>query len=190
VMSSASVNCIVRNTIVRWTRSKEIPVTTLLAEARVDFQPDHHRIGPTPDEIIFHYNIASGTIRGPRIELVAIANGGGEWDTVRGDGVIAFESRQLLRNPSGELVYVSFNGFYDVGEDGYENALDDLLTSTVPAEFVVRFHAAGEYRWLNRVLLFGRGQRDFSSHTLTVDIFALEPGSNSARSAQGARFQR
>lgn len=147
---------------------------TLLAEATVDFSPDHHLIGPTPDEIILHYSVASGRFRGPRVELVALANGGEEWDTVRGDGVITFESRQVLRSPAGDLVCAKFTGLYDVGNDGYIDALDDLLTSKVPAEFVVRFHtAAGEYRWLNRALFIGRGQRDFSLHTLGLQIFSI-----------------
>jgi len=64
---------------------------------------------------------------------------------------------------------------YDVGDDRYIDALDDLLTSKVPAEFVVRFYtAAKEYRWLNRTLFVGRGERDFSLHTFGLQIFALE----------------
>jgi Protein of unknown function (DUF3237) len=151
------------------------PMATLLAEAKVDFQLDHHLIGPTPDEIILHYVVASGTFHGPRIELAAIANCGDEWDTVRGDGVIAFESRQVLRSPAGDLVCINFTGLYDVGDDGYIDALDDLLRSKVPAEFVVRFYtAAKEYRWLNRGLFVGRGERDFSMHTFGLHIFAMD----------------
>ena len=147
----------------------------LLAEAKVDFQPNHHLIGPTPDEIILHYRVASGTFHGPDLQLVAIANCGEEWDTVRGDGVIAFDSKQVLRSPDGELVCASFAGLYDVGDDGYVDALDGLLKSKVPAEFVVRFYtAAREYRWLNRVLFVGRGERDFSLHTFGLQIFTME----------------
>ena len=147
----------------------------LLAEAKVDFKPDHHLIGPTPDEIILHYLIASATFQGPRIELAAIANSGAEWDTVRGDGVIVFESRQVLHSPEGELVCASFTGLYDVGDDGYVDALDDLLKSKVPAQFAVRFYtAAKEYRWLNRALFVGRGERDFSLHTFGLQIFAFQ----------------
>jgi len=147
----------------------------LLAEAKVDFKPDHHLIGPTPDEIILHYMVASGTFRGPRVELSAIANCGEEWDTVRADGVIAFESKQVLHSAAGELVCASFTGLYDVGDDGYVDALDDLLQSKVPAEFVVRFYtAAKEYRWLNRALFVGRGERDFSSDTFGLQILGLE----------------
>ncbi len=147
---------------------------TFLAEATLEFSPDHHLIGPTPDEIILHYIVASGRFHGPRMELAAIANGGEEWDTVRGDGVITFESKQVLRSPAGDLVCASVAGLYDVGDDGYVDALDDLLMSKVPAEFVVRFHtAAREYRWLNRALFVGHGQRDFALHTFGLQIFAM-----------------
>jgi hypothetical protein len=150
-------------------------VAKLLAEAKVDFQPDHHFIGPMPDEIIVHYLVASGRFQGPGIDLASIANCGEEWNTVRGDGVIAFESKQVLRNGNGDLVCASFTGLYDVGDDGYVDALDDLLTSKVPAEFVVRFYtAAKDYRWLNRTLFVGRGERDFLRHTFGLRIFALE----------------
>jgi hypothetical protein len=150
-------------------------VANLLAEAKVDFNPDHHLIGPTPDEILLHYVVASGMFQGPGIELAIIANCGEEWDTVRADGVIVFESKHVLHSPGGELVCASFTGLYDIGDDGYVDALDDLLQSKVPAEFVVRFYtAAKEYRWLNRGLFFGRGERDFSMHTFGLQIFALE----------------
>jgi Protein of unknown function (DUF3237) len=149
-------------------------VARLLAAGKVDFQPDHHHIGPAPDEIILHYVIASGALHGPRIELDVVANYGQEWDMVRGDGIIAFESRQLLRSPTGALVFATFSGLYDVGDDGYVDALDDMLTSKVPAEFVVRFYAAAqEYRWLNRELFVGHGERDFSLGTFGLQIFAL-----------------
>jgi hypothetical protein len=150
-------------------------VARLLAEAEVDFKPDHHLIGPTPDELMLHYVVASGIFHGPHIQLAAIANCGEEWDTVRADGVIAFESKHVLQSRAGELVCASFTGLYDVGDDGYVDALDDLLTSKAPAEFVVRFYtAAKDYRWLNRALFVGHGERDFSLHTFGLQIFALE----------------
>lgn len=150
-------------------------VARLLAEAKVDFETDHHLIGPAPDEIMLHYVVASGMFHGPGIELSAIANCGEEWDTVRADGVIAFESKHVLRSSAGELVCASLTGLYDVGDDGYVDALDDLLRSKVPAEFVVRFYtAAKDYRWLNRALFVGQGERDFSLHTFALQIFALE----------------
>lgn len=150
-------------------------MASVLVTGRVDFQPHHHCIGPAPDEVILHYVVASGTFQGPHMHLTAIANCGAEWGTVRGDGVIAFESRQILRTPRDDLVCASLFGLYDVGDDGYIDALDGALSSKVHAEFVVRFQvAAREYRWLNRGLFIGDGERDFGAHSLELRIFSLE----------------
>ncbi len=146
----------------------------LVAEAKFDFHPHRHLIGPAPDEIMLHYVVAAGTFQGPRIELTAVANCGAEWDTVRGDGVILFESRHVLHTPADDLVCASLSGLYDVGDDGYVDALDDVLTA-VPAEFTARFYTgAQEYRWLNRALFVGQGRRDFALHTLSLHIYELE----------------
>jgi len=147
----------------------------LLGEAVVDFHPDHHRIGPAPDEIIFHFVISSSTFEGPQVHLSAVPNCGVEWDTMRGDGVMTHESRHILRTPSDELICARLSGLYDAGNDGFLDALDDALTSKARAQVAIHFYtAAKEYRWLNRAQLIGFGQRDFSSHTLDLHVFCLE----------------
>jgi len=147
----------------------------LLGEASLCFAPEHYRIGPAPDEIILHYVIASGTFHGARLRLSAIPNCGVEWTRIGGDGVMVLESRQVLRSPSGDLVCASFSGIYDLGDDGYVDALGDALTSKVVAEVVIRFQTGAKtYRWLNRELFIGRGQRDFAARTLGLRIFSVE----------------
>jgi hypothetical protein len=94
---------------------------------------------------------------------------------VRGDGMIAFELRQVLHTCDGDPVSVTLSGLYDCGEDGYLEALDDVLLSQVHATFVVRFYTASkDYRWLNRALFVGRGERDFGSGVFRLQIFDLE----------------
>ena len=147
---------------------ERLPVAT----AALEFHPDHYCIGPAPDDIIFHYTVAAGMFEGPGIHLKIVANGGQEWDTMRADGVMAFESRHVLRTPSDDLVYATFSGMYDVGEDGYLDALDDALRLSAPAELAIRFYtSAKEYRWLNRVQCFGHGLRDFAADKLRLHIF-------------------
>jgi Protein of unknown function (DUF3237) len=147
----------------------------LLGEALLGFAPEHYRIGPAPDEIILHYVIASGTFHGARLRLSAIPNCGAEWNRVGGDGVMAFESRQVLQSPSGDLVCASFSGIYDLGDDGYVDALGDALTSKAGAEVAIRFQTGSKiYRWLNRELFIGRGQRDFAARTLRLRIFSVD----------------
>ena len=143
-----------------------------MAKVVLDFHPDHHCIGPAPDDILLHYTFASGAFKGPTMDLSVVPNVGGEWDTMHADGVISLESRQVLRTPSDDLVCATFSGVYDVGDDGYIEALDDTLISSARAELAIRFYSsATKYRWLNRVQFVGYGQRDFALHTLSLRIF-------------------
>ncbi len=147
-----------------------------LAEAALDFDPDHYRIGPAPDEVVFYYAIAWSTFEGPDLHLSAVSKCGGEWCTMRGDGVMSLKSKHVLRTQAGDLVYTTFFGTYDVGEDGYVDALDDSLSSTARAALTVRFYTgAKEYRWLNRAQFMGVGRRDFAAHGLQLRISYLEP---------------
>jgi Protein of unknown function (DUF3237) len=144
----------------------------LLAEGTLTFTSEHFRIGPAPDEIVLLYTVAFGTFEGPRLHLAAVPNTGAEWNSVRGDGVISLESRQLLRSSAGDLFYVTLSGVYDVGDDGYVDALDDVLKSSARADLAIRFYtAARNYRWLNRAQFVGLGQRNFTKRTLTLQIF-------------------
>lgn len=148
----------------------------LLAEVAVDFDPEHYRIGPAPDEVVFYYAIAWSTFIGPDFHLAAVSNCGGEWCTMRGDGVMSLESKHVLRTQSGDLVYTAFSGIYDLGEDGYVDALDNSLCSTADAALTVRFYtAAKDYRWLNRAQFIGVGRRDFAAHELRLRISYVEP---------------
>ena len=147
-----------------------------LAEASVDFEPEHYRIGPAPDEVVFYYAIAWSTFEGPDLHLSAVSKCGGEWCTMRGDGVMSLESKHVLRSQAGDLIYTTFSGVYDVGEDGYVDALDDSLASTANASLTVRFYtAAKDYRWLNRAQFMGVGRRDFAARELQVRISYVEP---------------
>ncbi len=147
-----------------------------LAEAAVDFDPEHYRIGPAPDEVVFYYAIAWSTFEGPNLHLSAVSNCGGEWCTMRGDGIISLESRHVLQTPSGDLVYTTFSGMYDVGEDGYVDALDDSLNSTADAALTVRFYTAAKpFSWLNRAQFIGVGRRDFAAGQLQLRISHVEP---------------
>jgi hypothetical protein len=145
---------------------------TIIAEAVLTFESEHYRIGPAPDELILHYRVASGVYRGPALLLFAVPTCAVEWNAMRGDGVMAFELRQVLRAPSGDFVCARLTGQYDLGDDGYVEALNGGLTSRVTTDLVIRFQtAAKEYRWLNRRLFIARGRRDFPAGRLNVTIF-------------------
>ena len=147
----------------------------LLAEGTLTFASEHFRVGPAPDEIVLFYTVASGAFDGPGLHVTVVPNTGSEWNKVRCDGVIRLESRQLLRTSAGDLFYITWSGIYDVGDDGYVDALDDVLKSRARAELAIRFYAAADnYRWLNRAQFVGLGQRDFAADTLTLQIFRAD----------------
>jgi Protein of unknown function (DUF3237) len=147
-----------------------------LAEAAINFHPEHYRIGPAPDEVVFYYAISRSAFDGPRVQMSAVSKCGGEWCRMRGDGVMSLESKHVLRTRAGHLVYTTFSGIYDIGDDGYVDALDDSLLTTAHAALTVRFYtAAKEYRWLNRTQFTGLGLRDFATHELRLRISYVEP---------------
>jgi len=143
------------------------------------FRSEHYRIGPAPDAIVLLYTVASGTFEGPQLHLTAVPHTGEEWNRMRGDGVISLESRHLLSTAAGDLIFATLSGIYDVGDDGYADALEDALMSNARAELTIRFYTAAEdYRWLNRAQFIGLGRRDFAARTLTLRIFRARDVSN------------
>jgi len=143
-----------------------------IGEALLRYDSKRHVVGPAPDEILVHHALDSGEIRGPRLKLRAVPHVGGEWSTIRGDGIVCVESRYLFRTDVDGLVYATFIGIYDTGDDGYADALDGSLNSHALASVAIRFYtAAAQYRWLTRPQYVGVGERDFASHTFAAQVF-------------------
>ncbi len=49
--------------------------------------------------------------------------GGGDWLTVRTDGVGILDVRATIESDDGALIYLAYTGVGDLGEDGYQNFL-------------------------------------------------------------------
>ena len=143
-----------------------------IGETFLRYDPKQYIIGPAPDEILLHQALDSGEIRGPRLNLTAVPRVGGEWSTIRGDGIVYVESRYLFRTDADGLVCATFSGVYETGHDGYADALDGTLSLAARAILAIRFFTAeGGYRWLTRPQYLGVGERDFASHTFAAQVF-------------------
>jgi len=149
-------------------------ISQLLASGTFWFAPSPERIGPAPDALAAHHLLSSGLLAGPLIPMLTVQSGG-EWFTLRGDGVAAVEGRHTLRTAAQEHVFARVSGIYDLGEDGFERGLHaDGLHGTARAELAVRYHTASpRYCWLNRLQCLVLGERDFSNSSLTVGIYAF-----------------
>lgn len=164
----------------------------LLARAIFSFSPSSERLGPAPDAIVFHHVFARGVLKGPYARLRAV-RGGSEWGTLRGDGVLTVESQHVLMTERREFVFATLSGMYDLGDDGFEDGLRaGGLSGRARAEVAIRYCASGaEYRWLNRLVCIGLGERDFTRSTLSLDIYGLRErppiASGSGKGASGNR---
>ncbi len=99
-------------------------------------------IGPVPDGARANFYVSGGEATGPKVhgKLLPV---GGDWLVVRTDGVAILDVRNTIETRDEEaLIYTTFSGVGDLGEDGYERFLRGELSGTVPLRVVPRFLTA------------------------------------------------
>jgi hypothetical protein len=145
-----------------------------LASMRIPLQKPEI-IGPTPEglRLNWFWYPKEGSVRGPvlnaKVRLL-----GGDWMTVRRDGIGVMDVRATLQTDDGAMLYVAYPGYFELGEDGYEKALagkwpDKATTRTTP-----RFHVADpRYLWLNRLPCLGIGEVNMHELAYEYDIYAV-----------------
>ncbi len=104
----------------------------------------------------------------------ARASTGGDWLTLRKDGVGILDVRATMETHDGALVYTAYSGVVDIGEDGYERFLRGDLPTIAQLRIVPRYYTTHpEYQWLNRVQCLGIGQSDLARSQVSYDIYAI-----------------
>ena len=130
-------------------------------------------IGPVPEGIRANVYVTGGEVTGPKVHG-KIKPVGGDWLTVRTDGVAVLDVRATFETREEALIYVSYTGVGDLGEDGYERFLRGESDSIVPLRVVPRFLTAHpDYLWLNRLQCLGIGQVNLESLEVAYDVYAL-----------------
>src|SRR5215472_5075127 len=79
-------------------------------------------IGPLPEGLRVNFYNAGGEITGPRIRG-KLRPVGGDWVTVRKDGIAMLDARVTLETEDGALILATYPGTIDFGEDGYDRFL-------------------------------------------------------------------
>lgn len=158
-----------------------------LAMGTIRFDSALERIGPSPDALISHYEVAGGDVRGPRLAALTVQSGS-EWTTLGGDGIASVEARHTLRTAENRLIFVSLSGIYDLGDFAYEDVLmGERLHGVGRAELSLRYQTAEpEYRWLNRLQCIAIGKRDFERCRLTIDIYRFDEAAALAHPIRGS----
>lgn len=114
-----------------------------------------------------------GEFSGPRLKGQVLP-GGGDWVLQRRDGVAELDIRLTLRTDDGAMIYASCDGIFDITPEVRERIRKG--EDVDPAEYYFRtaprFETGAEnYRWLNRLLAVGVGQRTATG--MVTEIFAI-----------------
>jgi len=119
------------------------------------------------------YQVARGVARGARFNGV-VADDGGDWATLRPDGVVEFDSRMMLRAEDGTLVYLRSRGVLRIAQEqraGFDPAgaipQGAAYFGTTPY-----FDAPlGPHDWLTKAVFVGKGR--FTETRAEIDVFEV-----------------
>ena len=135
--------------------------------------PDFEVVGPTPEGLRVNVYITGGEVTGPSLSGKFLPVGG-DWLTIRPDGVGILDVRATIETHDGALVYLSYQGVGDLGEDGYQKFLDGQAPTKFPLHCGPRaITSHSEYSWLNRIQLLNIGEADLSVPQAAYDVYAV-----------------
>jgi len=131
-------------------------------------------IGETPEGIRVNFYVTGGDITGERLNGKVLPVGG-DWLTLRRDGVGILDVRATLETDDGALIYLSYTGILETGEDGYQHFLAGNLPKAPTIRGAPRFLTAHpDYHWLNRLQCINVGGADLEDYIVSYDIYALK----------------
>ncbi len=86
--------------------------------------------------------------------------------------------RITIETDDGALIYSTYSGVADLGEDGYQAFLrGEPPPSGTAIHIVPRYHTSHpDYRWLNRLQCVGIGQAFMERGEVRYDIYAVRSG--------------
>lgn len=130
-------------------------------------------IGPAPEGIRVNFYSTGGEITGAHIRG-KVRPVGGDWMTVRRDGVAYLDVRTTFETDDGALILVTYQGVSDLGEDGYDRFLRQDLPPVVGIRTSPRFVTSHPgYLWLNRLFCMGVGEYRAATNEVKYDVYAV-----------------
>jgi hypothetical protein len=131
------------------------------------------RIGPVAEGRRVNFYVTGGKVEGPKVngKLLPV---GGDWMTVRTDGVGILDVRATIQTHDDALIYTAYSGVMDLGKNGYEKLPKGEVPAVVSLQSAPRYYTSHPaYQWLNRIQCVGIGQSDMSRLEVSFDIYAI-----------------
>jgi hypothetical protein len=120
-------------------------------------------LGVTPNGHRRIATVASGTFEGERLRGHVHAAPGGDWITVRTDGVVVLDVRLTLETDDKALIYMQYRGLRHGPADVIArlNKGEPVDPSTYYFRSVPVFETSSEkYAWLNQSVFVATGRRE------------------------------
>lgn len=139
----------------------------------VSLQTPFEVIGETPAGLRINAYVTGGRVEGARLsgEFLPV---GGDWLTIRPDGVGVLNVRATIRTHDQALIYVQYQGVLELGEDGYARMLAGDPPPRAPIRSAPRLTSAHpDYLWVNRLQCVNIGEVDFATASVRYDVYAL-----------------
>ena len=130
-------------------------------------------IGEVPEGLRVNFYSIGGEITGPKIRGV-VRPVGGDWMTVRRDGVAYLNVRTTFETHDQAVILVTYEGVIDLGDGGYQAFLRGELPEVAQLRIAPRFVTShADYAWLNRLFCIGVGEYRAQTNVATYDVHAV-----------------
>lgn len=144
-----------------------------LCTVKVEMSQPPEIIGETPAGLKVNWFLQTGKVYGPKLNAT-ICPKGGDWMTIRPDGVGLMDVRATLKTQEGALISAAYSGVFDLGPDGYGNFLQHQWPDRPPVRSTPRFLTGHtHYQWLNRLQCIGVGEVNMPELLMIYDLYAL-----------------
>ena len=135
---------------------------------------DPEVIGPVPEGLRVNGYITGGEVTGPRISGT-LRPVGGDWLTIRKDGVAILDVRATIETHDEALIGLYYWGILDMGDNGYEAFSQGRPpVSGTAIRMSARLTASHpDYLWLNRLHCLGIGRAWLERAEVAYDVYAV-----------------
>jgi len=139
--------------------------------ARLKSEPEI--IGETPEGLKVNWYMSGGVAVGPKLNAT-IRPEGGDWMTIRPDGIGILGIHATLETQEGALIYTTYSGVFELGEEGYQNFRHKKWPQAPLMRSTPRFLTEHpNYKWLNRLQCVGIGEVRMSEFLVIYDLYSL-----------------